>query len=86
MAQSPGEIGPEAVILCPIPPATECKSGNFSGLLCCGTITERDCTGPLTSDKKIADLVTAISEGWAFVVISTKKNPTGELCGQIQDP
>jgi len=80
-----GEPGLEAVVLCPIEGATECRSGDFSGLLCCGTIMEKHCKGPLAG-KKIAELIKAIEEGRVTVVISTKKNPTGELCGQVQDP
>jgi hypothetical protein len=75
----------EAIILCPKPPETECKSGDFSGLLCCGTITDRDCIGPLNG-KKIDDLIKAILEGRAVVIVHTKKCPKGELCGPIEDP
>jgi len=75
----------EAIILCPIPPATDCKLGDFSGLLCCGTIIDKDCIGPL-KDKKIDDLIKAILEGRAVVIIHTKKNPKGEICGRIEDP
>jgi hypothetical protein len=85
VASRSGDIGEEAVILCPIPPATECRSGNFSGVLCCGTIMAKHCIGPL-KDKEIAELIKAINEGRVFVVISTKANPRGELCGQVQDP
>lgn len=85
VASRSDEIGEEAVILCPIPPATECRSGDFSGVLCCGTIMAKHGIGPL-KDKEIAELIKAISEGRVFVVISTKKNPTGELCGKVQDP
>ncbi len=74
------------VILCPKPPETsECKSGDFSGLLCCGTIVDKDCAGPLKG-KKVDDLIKAIEEGRAKVVIHTRKYPKGELCGRIEDP
>jgi hypothetical protein len=75
----------EAIILCPKPPDTECKSGEFSGLLCCGTLTDNDCTGPLKG-KKIADLVKAFDEGRAIVIVKTRQNPKGELCGLVEDP
>jgi len=75
----------EAIILCPKPPDTDCKSGDFCGVLCCGTIIDKDCQGPLTG-KKIDDLVKAILEGRAVVVIHTKAYPKGELCGPVEDP
>lgn len=50
-----------------------------------GTIMAKHHIGPLR-DKEIAELIKAINEGRVFVVVSTKKNPTGELCGQVQDP
>ncbi len=75
----------EAFVLCPIAGATECKSGEFSGVLCCGTIMEKDSIGPMTG-KKMDDVIKAIIEGRAVVIIKTKQNPKGELCGQIEDP
>jgi len=75
----------EAFVLCPIDGATECKSGEFSGLLCCGTIMEKDGLGPMKG-KKMDDVIKAIVEGRAVVIIKTRQNPKGEICGRVEDP
>lgn len=85
VAAAGDEKGEVCVVLCPIAPATECKSGDICGLVCCGVIADKDCTGPLQG-KKIADLIKLIDEGKAVVVIATTKYPEGELCGPIEDP
>ncbi len=81
-----GEPEKEAVVLCPLEGTSECRSGEFSGLLCCGTIMEKHCKDPLKGEKKIAELIKAFEEGRVTVVITTKRHPTGELCGLVQDP
>jgi hypothetical protein len=84
IAPKAGDPGQAAVLLFPIPPEKE-KNGDFCGLLACGTFTADDCFGPL-KNKRIADLVKAINEGRATVVVSTKKYPNGEIGGKIADP
>lgn len=84
IAPKEGDPGQAAVLLFPIPPEKE-KTGDFCGLLTCGTFTANDCFGPL-KNKRIADLVKAINEGRATVVVSTKKHPNGEIGGKITDP
>jgi hypothetical protein len=73
-----------AVKLFPIPPQTP-KTGDFCGLLTCGKFTASHCFGPLQS-KKVSDLIKAISEGRASLVVSTNKFPDGEIGGKITDP
>jgi hypothetical protein len=73
-----------AVKLFPIPPQTP-KTGDFCGLLTCGKFTASHCFGPLQS-KKVSDLIKAISEGRATLVVSTNKFPDGEIGGKITDP
>jgi hypothetical protein len=84
VAPKAGDPGSGVVLLFPIPSEKE-KSGDFCGLLTCGTFKAPHCYGPL-KNKKIADLVKAINEGRATVVISTKKCPGGEIGGKITDP
>jgi hypothetical protein len=59
------------------------KEGKFSGLLAKGTIMDKDLVGPLAG-KKVADLVTMIKDGGAYVNVHTAKNPKGEIRGQIK--
>jgi hypothetical protein len=79
-----GEQGTPAVQLFPTDTVKE-KSAEICGLLACGTFSASDFFGPL-KNKKIADLVKAIEEERATVVITTKKFPKGEICGPIEDP
>lgn len=58
------------------------KEGKFSGVLAKGTIMDKDLVGPLAG-KKVADLVTMIKDGGAYVNVHTAKNPKGEIRGQI---
>jgi hypothetical protein len=59
------------------------KEGKFSGELAKGTITDKNLVGPLAG-KTVADLVTMIKEGGAYVNVHTAKNPKGEMRGQIK--
>ncbi len=84
IGEEEGEKGAAAVLLFPIPPEKE-KNGEVCGLLATGTFSAGDFFGPL-KNKKIADLVKAIRECRATVVVKTKKFPEGEICGLIEDP
>jgi len=59
------------------------KEGKFSGVLATGTIMDKDLVGPLAG-KTLADLVTMIKGGGAYVNVHTAKNPKGEIRGQIK--
>jgi hypothetical protein len=59
------------------------KVGKFSGELAKGTITDKNLVGPLYG-KTIADLVSLIKSGDAYVNVHTAKNPGGEIRGQVQ--
>jgi hypothetical protein len=45
----------------------------------------KDCVGTW-KNKKFTDVVKAIADGQASVVVLTKKCPKGEICGKIEDP
>jgi hypothetical protein len=78
-----GQNGPVATWLCPTKSNAAPKPGKFTGVLATGTITAADLVGPLQG-KTIADLVTDIKAGNAYVNIHTTANPSGEIRGQIQ--
>jgi hypothetical protein len=59
------------------------KEGKFSGELAKGTITEKNLVGPLAG-RTVADLVTMINDGGAYLNVHTAKNPKGEIRGQIK--
>ena len=59
------------------------KSGQFSGVLAEGTVTDKDLMGSL-SGKSVKDLVKMIKAGDAYVNVHTDKYPGGELRGQIK--
>lgn len=59
------------------------KDGKFSGELSKGTIMDKDLVGPLAG-KTVADLVTMIKDGGAYVNVHTAKTPKGEIRGQIK--
>jgi hypothetical protein len=59
------------------------KDGMYSGKLAKGKITDKDLVGPLAG-KTVADLVTMIREGEAYVNVHTIKHPGGEVRGQIK--
>jgi hypothetical protein len=59
------------------------KEGTFSGQLAAGTITDKNLIGPLAG-KTVADLVTMIKSGGAYVNVHTDKNKDGEIRGQLK--
>jgi len=79
----PGKEGPVGVWLYPSKPPASTKEGKFSGELAKGTITAADLSGALKG-KTIADLVTDIKDGDAYVNVHTTAHPAGEIRGQIK--
>ncbi len=79
----PGQEGPVAVWLYPSKPPAVTKEGKFSGVLAKGTITAADLAGPLKG-KTVADLVSDIKDGNAYVNVHTTAHPGGEIRGQIK--
>ncbi len=79
----PGKEGPVAVWLYPSKPPAVTKEGKFSGVLAKGTIMAANLAGPLKG-KTIADLVSDIKDGNAYVNVHTKAHPGGEIRGQIK--
>jgi hypothetical protein len=73
-----------AIKLFPIPPETPIN-GDFCGLLTCGKFVSNDCRGPLQG-QGIQNLIRAIEEGRATLVISTNRFPNGEIGGLLTDP
>lgn len=78
-----GKNGPVAVWLYPSKPPAVTKEGKFSGVLAKGTITAATLSGPLKG-KTVADLVSDIKDGNAYVNVHTKAHPGGEIRGQIK--
>ncbi|HTX13975.1 MAG TPA: CHRD domain-containing protein [Candidatus Baltobacteraceae bacterium] len=78
-----GQEGPVAVWLYPSKPPAVIKKGKFTGVLARGTITEASLMGPLQG-KTIADLVSDIKDGNAYVNVHTTAHPEGEIRGQIK--
>jgi hypothetical protein len=75
-------LGPIVVWLYPhMPPAKEIP-GRFDGVLSMGNITAADLVGPLAG-MTIADLVTKMMDGQAYVVVHTSQHPPGEIRGFI---
>lgn len=58
------------------------KSGEFSGLLAEGTISDKDLKGPL-SGKSVQELARMIQDGNVYVNVHTEKHPAGEIRGQV---
>jgi len=85
VSAKPGETGTCAVTLFPFPPETKGKDGDCDGLLSCGCFYLKDCLGPWKG-RKMADIVKAMEEGCARVVVFTEECPQGALCGRIEDP
>lgn len=59
------------------------KKGAFSGELAKGTIADKNLVGPLAG-KTVADLITLIKSGGAYINVHTVKNPGGEIRGQVR--
>ena len=62
--------------------AKNTHTGLVNGIISQGTITSSNLQGPLKG-KQITDLVKLIHDGNVYVDIHTKKNPKGEIRGQI---
>jgi len=77
--------GAAVVTLFPFPPDTKSKDGDCNGLLSCGCFYVKDCVGSWKG-KKLADIVKAIGDGQATVVVVTAKFPNGEIRGTVEDP
>ena len=80
---APGKEGPVAAWLYPSKPPAATKEGKFSGELAKGTITAADLAGPLKG-KTVADLVSDIKDGNAYVNVHTSAHSGGEIRGQIK--
>jgi hypothetical protein len=78
-----GKEGPVAVWLYPSKPPAVTKEGKFSGELSKGSISAADLAGPLKG-KTIADLVSDIKDGTAYVNVHTTAHPGGEIRGEIK--
>ena len=74
----PGTNGQGLVILFPGPT----QSGLFTGVLAQGNFNASALIGSLAG-KTIADFVTMLESGQAYVNVGTTKNPKGEIRGQI---
>jgi hypothetical protein len=59
------------------------KNPTKLGMAIRGNITDSSLTGPMQG-KTLADLVTAINNGDAYVNVHTQTHPDGEVRGQIQ--
>ncbi len=59
------------------------QSGEFSGLLAQGTITDKDLTGPLAG-KTVDDLARLIKSGDVYVNVHTDQHPAGEISGTVK--
>jgi hypothetical protein len=59
------------------------KKGTFTGILAQGTITTADLIGPMKG-KPLSDLVAAMDNGEAMVVVHTTAAPAGALDGPIE--
>ena len=78
-----GVAGPVAVWLYPGGPPPVLISGSYGGVVASGTITARNLAGPL-ANQQLPALITAITEGRAYVQFHTQANPGGEIRGQIR--
>lgn len=83
VAAEPGGDGPPAVWLYPAAPPAELIPGEFTGQLGAGDFTDADLVGPLAG-MTLADLLTAIEEGRAYVNVHTDQFPAGEIRGSLQ--
>jgi hypothetical protein len=58
------------------------KSGDFSGVLAEGPLTEDNLTGPYQG-RTFTDLIAAVLQGQTYVNVHTVANPNGEIRGQL---
>lgn len=78
-----GEDGPVVAWLYPAEgQSPRLKEGRFSGVLAESTITADDLVGPLEGES-MAELISAMNAGAAYVNVHTEANPDGEIRGQI---
>ncbi|HEX9317788.1 MAG TPA: CHRD domain-containing protein [Nitrososphaeraceae archaeon] len=59
------------------------KNSVAAGMVIRGNITDSSLTGPMKG-KTVADLISAMSSGDAYVNIHTPKHPKGEIRGQLE--
>lgn len=78
-----GQNGDVVVWLYPSAPPPQQVPGRFNGVLAAGVITDASLVGPLVG-QTLADLITVIEEGNAYVNVHTVANPGGEVRGQIR--
>jgi hypothetical protein len=78
-----GDNGDIVAWLYPSAPPAQLVPGRFNGVLAAGVITDASLVGPLDG-QTLADLITVIEEGNAYVNVHTSANPTGEIRGQIR--
>jgi hypothetical protein len=83
IADIPGGTGGVAVWLYPSMPPPAQIPGRTQGVLGHGMFTAANLMGPL-SGMSIADLVTAIHEGRAYVNVHTSAFPGGEIRGYLR--
>ncbi|MDQ1316442.1 MAG: hypothetical protein QG588_89 [Candidatus Poribacteria bacterium] len=77
-----GQNGPVVVGLYPTKTSTPI-TGTFSGVLAEGVITAADMSGELAG-MPLSALIEKINDGDAYTNVHTKKNPAGEIRGQIE--
>jgi hypothetical protein len=58
------------------------KSGDFTGVLAEGPLTEDNLTGPYQG-RTFTDLIAAVLQGQTYVNVHTVANPNGEIRGQL---
>ncbi len=83
VSEEPGGDGPPVVWLYPAAPPAELVPGTFTGRLSAGEITAADLVGPLAG-MTLADLLTTVEEGRAYVNVHTERFPAGEIRGPLE--
>lgn len=83
ISTEPGLDGPPAVWLFPAAPPAMLIPGQFTGPLGTGSFTAANFVGPLAG-QTIADLLSAIREGRAYVNVHTQQSPAGEIRGPLK--
>jgi hypothetical protein len=69
-------------VIAPLLPGPK-KSGEYSGILSEGTITDKDLTGPL-SGRSVQDLIALMDSSEVYVNVHTDKHPAGEIRGEVK--